>query len=75
MAMAEALDTATVRRWRCEPIRFIEQVLRNPETDRIPAQRNRFGWAQAMPVSHQDHGRVAMAITVVARCCDQLFDL
>jgi phage terminase large subunit-like protein len=32
MAMAEALDTATVRRWRCEPIRFIEQVLRNPET-------------------------------------------
>ena len=30
--MADVLDTSALARWRHEPISFIEQVLRNPET-------------------------------------------
>ena len=31
--MAEALEHSALTRWRQQPIRFIEEVLRDPETD------------------------------------------
>ena len=44
--MAEVLDASALTRWRREPISFIEQVLRNPETGRpfelLDAQRQFF---------------------------------
>ena len=44
--MAEVLDASALARWRREPISFIEQVLRNPETGRpfelLAAQRQFF---------------------------------
>src|SRR6516164_7232283 len=44
--MAEMLDSSALARWRREPISFIEQVLRNPETGRpfelLDAQRQFF---------------------------------
>ena len=41
--MADVLDQAALRRWRQNPVSFIETVLRNPETGRsfelLPAER------------------------------------
>jgi phage terminase large subunit-like protein len=47
--VAEVLDASALVRWRREPVSFIEQVLRNPETGRpfelLEAQRQFFGHA------------------------------
>lgn len=44
--MTEVLEGDTLKRWQREPIRFIEEVLRNPKTNRpfelFPAQREFF---------------------------------
>ena len=45
------------------------------EVNRIPAERHQFGRAEAMAISDQDHGRVAMPMPVVTSRCDQLLDL
>jgi hypothetical protein len=30
--MAEALDSSAIERWQREPVSFIEEILRDPET-------------------------------------------
>ena len=43
--------------------------------DLVPAQVHQFGHPQAVPVSHKDHGRVAVAIPVSPDCRQQALDL
>ena len=44
--MSEVLEPNTLERWQREPISFIEQILRNPQTNKpfelFPAQRQWF---------------------------------
>ena len=49
--MTDALDQSALERWRLEPIAFVVEMLRNPETGRpfdlLPAQRRFFAHAFA----------------------------
>jgi transposase-like protein len=64
-----------VRQWRLPALYPADMKRCGVPVDLLPPQVADLRSPQPMPVSHEEHGRIPVAVAIVLRSLDELFDL